>query len=52
MTGDLTDRSALPDDVPNPKGHTLSFMLKLMAAWIAMGFKSPKISVAKGEIDA
>ncbi len=50
MTADLPDASVLPDDVPNTKRQTLPFFAKLMGAWIAMGFRSPKMPV-KGEID-
>ena len=50
MTGDLPDRSLLSDDVPNPKGHSISFMARLLGAWIAMGFKSPEITLVQEEI--
>lgn len=43
MTGDLPDPSVLPDDVPNPRKHTVGFMARLLGAWVAMGFRSPKI---------
>jgi hypothetical protein len=49
MTADLPDASVLSDDVPNAKSQTLPFFVKLMGAWIAMGFRSPKVPV-KGEI--
>lgn len=45
MTIDLPAGSVLLDDVPNAKRHTLSFVVKLLSAWIAMGFRSPKIAV-------
>lgn len=45
MTADLPDPSVLPDDVPNAKSQTLPFFVKLMGAWIAMGFRSPKMPV-------
>lgn len=51
MAGDVPDASHLPDDVPNLKNHTLSFYAKLLGAWIAMGFRIPKIEVG-GKIDA
>ena len=51
MTGDLPDASALPADIPNLKAHTVSFYLKLLGAWIAMGFRNPTITTA-GTIDA
>ncbi|PTE06791.1 GFA family protein [Mesorhizobium helmanticense] len=51
MTGDLADASNLPKDIPNLKSHTVSFYAKLLAAWLAMGLRNPKIEVA-GKIDA
>ena len=51
MTMDLPADAALPDDVPNPSRHTVSFYVKLLSAWIAMGFRSPKIAV-NGELRA
>ncbi len=45
MTADLPDASVLPDDVPNAKSQALPFFVKLMGAWIAMGFRSPKVPV-------
>lgn len=50
MTGDLDDPSALPDDVPNLKQHSLRFYARLMGAWIRMGFRSPKFTV-EGELN-
>lgn len=50
MTGDLADASFLPDDVPNLRNQSMSFFSKLLKAWIAMGFRSPRIPVA-GEIN-
>lgn len=51
MTGDLSDASGLPDDIPNLKTHTIGFYGKLLWAWIAMGFRNPRIEVADS-IDA
>ncbi|WP_040585448.1 GFA family protein [Allomesorhizobium alhagi] len=45
MAGDLPDASKLPDDIANLKSHTVSFYAKLLRAWIAMGFRNPKIEV-------
>ena len=45
MTMDLPAGTALPDDVPNAPRHTVSFYVKLLSAWIAMGFRSPKVAV-------
>ncbi|MEK1889448.1 MAG: DUF6151 family protein [Phyllobacterium sp.] len=50
MTGDLADISHLPDNIPNLKSHTVSFYAKLFWAWVAMGFRNPKIEVA-GKIE-
>ncbi len=51
MTGDLANTSGLPADMPNLKTHTVTFYAKLLAAWIAMGFRNPKITVG-GTVDA
>jgi hypothetical protein len=45
MTMDLPGGTVLPDDVPNARRHSLSFVVKLLHAWIRMGFRSPKIAV-------
>jgi hypothetical protein len=37
----------LADDVPNYSGHSGKFMLKLIAAWIAMDFRRPEITLGK-----
>jgi hypothetical protein len=41
MTKERRAGVELPDDVPNYRGHSGRFMLKLIAAWIAMGFRGP-----------
>jgi hypothetical protein len=51
MAMDLPDASVLPDDVPNARRQSASFMWKLLAAWAAMGFRTPKIQV-NGAINA
>lgn len=51
MTMDLPASTSLPDDVPNARRQSLSFFLKLLRAWIAMGLRIPKIAV-NGEIHA
>ncbi len=51
MVGDLPDSSALPDNISNLKSHRISFYAKLFAAWVAMGFRNPKIEIG-GKIDA
>lgn len=52
MAGDLPDPTVLSDDVPNAKTHSVSFFAKLLGAWVAMGFRSPKITIVNGEIHA
>jgi hypothetical protein len=37
----------LADDLPNYSRHSGKFMLKLIAAWIAMGFRRPEITLGK-----
>ena len=44
MVGDLADPSALPGDIPNLKAQSASFYAKLLWAWVAMGFRTPKIA--------
>jgi hypothetical protein len=44
MTGDRLDKTALPDDVPNYPTHSPKFMMRLLAAWAAMGFRRPKVA--------
>lgn len=51
MTSDTPDGVILDDSLPNAKSQTFGFMTKLLGAWIAMGFRSPKIEVA-GKLDA
>jgi hypothetical protein len=49
MTKDLPAGTVLPDDVKNAKQQNVSFMLKLLGAWVAMGFKAPKVAI-NGEL--
>lgn len=51
MTGDALPGVTLSEDVPNPKSHSFAFMARLMAAWVAMGFKVPKIDFIRGEVN-
>jgi len=37
----------LADDLPNYSDRSGKFMLKLVAAWIAMGFRRPKITLGR-----
>jgi hypothetical protein len=47
MTGERRAGVELADDVPNYSGHSGKFMLKLTAAWMAMGFRRPEITWGK-----
>lgn len=47
MTKERPAGVALADDVPNHGGRSGKFMLKLIAAWIAMGFRRPDITWGK-----
>jgi hypothetical protein len=43
MTADRRADVVLPSDTPNYPGHSGKFMRKLLAAWMAMGFRAPKV---------
>jgi hypothetical protein len=45
MTRDRRADIALADDVPNYRGYSGRFMMKLLAAWIAMRFRSPALEL-------
>ncbi len=45
MTMDLPVGTVLPDDVPNARRQSFSFMARLLKSWIAMGFKVPEVAV-------
>jgi hypothetical protein len=45
MTQERRGGIELADDVPNYSGHSGKVMLRLISAWIAMGFRRPKISL-------
>ena len=47
MTKERRDGIELADDLPNYDGHSGKFMLKLVAAWIAMRFRRPEITLGK-----
>lgn len=44
MTAERPIGVTLPDDMPNHPGRSGKFMLKLLGAWMAMGFKRPAIA--------
>lgn len=52
MVGDLPPGTDMPTDIPNLKGHSLRFFAKLIGAWIAMHFRTPKIDFVQGKFDA
>ena len=52
MTGDRTDGDALDNTVSSGTWPTARFYARLLGAWIAMGFKAPKIVVTGGEVHA
>jgi hypothetical protein len=45
MTRDRRDGVEFADDLPTYSAHSGKFMLRLILAWIAMGFRRPKISL-------
>ncbi len=47
MTSDQPEGVAVPDDVPSGRMTTLGFYGRLLAAWAAMGFKTPAINIEK-----
>jgi hypothetical protein len=47
MTKDRTPGLVLSHDVPNYTGASGKFFRKLLAAWIAMGFKRPVIAMGR-----
>lgn len=47
MTKERRAGVALADDIPNHGGRSARFMVKLIAAWIAMGFRRPEITWGK-----
>jgi hypothetical protein len=47
MTRDRREGVALVDDVPNFAGYPARFMVRLIAAWIAMGLRRPEIPWGK-----
>jgi hypothetical protein len=47
MTKERRAGVQLADDTPNYSGRSGKFMLKLLAAWIAMGFRRPEMTLGK-----
>ena len=52
MTKDLPPGTSLPTDVPNANTQSARFMVKLLTAWIAMGFRAPKVPLRIAPVDA
>ncbi|NVJ21986.1 hypothetical protein HUW62_12235 [Myxococcus sp. AM011] len=50
MTADLPAGVVLPEDVPNARQQSFSFFARLLSAWVAMGFRSPKIACVNGAL--
>ena len=48
MTAARRSGVVLPDDVPNYAAHTAKVMWKLFAAWVPMGFRTPKVDGVPG----
>ena len=46
MTAGRPAGRALEDDVHSYTGYSGRFMWKLLGAWVAMGFRSPKLESA------
>jgi hypothetical protein len=43
MTAERPEGVILPEDMANYPGHSGKFMLKLLRAWMAMGFRRPAV---------
>ena len=50
MARDHADAAGLPTDVPNLATHNLRFMGRLLSAWVAMGFRVPKLDFVGKEL--
>lgn len=50
MISDRAPGTPFPDDVPNAKTQSFAFMRKLLGAWIAMGFRAPKVEAVQGGV--
>jgi hypothetical protein len=44
MTADRVDETPLLDDVPNYPARSGRVLIKLLAAWASMGFRTPKVA--------
>jgi hypothetical protein len=48
MTANRREGVVLPDDVPNCATHSGKAIRKLLAAWVAMGFRRPRVEGVPG----
>ena len=51
MTRDRRASDVLASDVPNYRGHSGKFMMKLLKARIAMGFRLPNFDVGGDRVE-
>jgi hypothetical protein len=51
MTRDAPAGIAFDDGLPSYRTHSGRFMWRLLTAWIAMGFRAPKIDYVNGTLD-
>ena len=51
MASDFPGPGRLPTDVQNLQTHSFKFFAKLISAWAAMGFRSPKVDFVNGPLD-
>ena len=52
MTRDAPEGVELSEEVANPRTHTLGFYARLFGAWVAMGFRTPKVDYVNGDLHA
>lgn len=52
MVSDLPQGVVLDERLPNAKQQNLAFFARLLGAWLAMGFRVPKLDFVKEELNA
>lgn len=52
MTRDREPGVELANDMANHRTQSVKFFAKVLVAWIAMGFRTPRIEYVKGTLDA
>ena len=50
MTRDLPTGTTLPDDIPNAGRQSAAFFVRLLWAWIRMGFRNPQVVEPRREL--